>query len=153
MWALQIWLLFKLLALITFYSNMVQPQNFLGLLIIYLALHHCLQNPNITFQYWDMSHQMTWYILAHMPYFRKPGHLRYHNSFYCDSFFSCCLSKLQNMLISMTSVVMVLSRVHNIQYYELLVLLHTIFYSKYNIIFLPQIISLTFIVALCIVVF
>jgi len=36
---------------------------------------HCLQNPNTTFQYWDMSHQMTWYILAHMPYFRRPGHI------------------------------------------------------------------------------
>ena len=22
-----------------------------------------------------MSHQMTWYILAHMPYFRRPGHI------------------------------------------------------------------------------
>ena len=28
-----------------------------------------------------MSHQMTWYILAHMPYFRRPGHL-----FYCCKF-------------------------------------------------------------------
>ena len=53
---------------------MAQPQNFLGLLIIYLALQHCLQNPNTTFQYGDMSHKMTWYILAHMPYFRRPGH-------------------------------------------------------------------------------
>ena len=51
MWALKIQLLFKLLALITFYSNMVRPQNFLGLLIIYLALQQCLQNPNATFQY------------------------------------------------------------------------------------------------------
>ena len=57
---------------------MVQPQNFLGLLIIYLALQHCLQNPNTTFQYWDMSHQMSWYILAHMPYFRRPGHILWH---------------------------------------------------------------------------
>ena len=31
-------ILFKPLALITFYSNMVQPKKFLGLLIIYLAL-------------------------------------------------------------------------------------------------------------------
>ena len=54
---------------------MVQRHNFLGLLIIYLALQHCLQNPNTTFQYRDMSHQMTWYILAHMPYFRRPGHV------------------------------------------------------------------------------
>ena len=75
MWALKIWLLFKLLALTTFFSNMVQPQNFPDLLIIYLALQHCLQNPNSTFQYWDMCHQMTWYILAHMPYFRRPGHI------------------------------------------------------------------------------
>ena len=71
MWALKIWLLFKLLAFITF---LLRPQNFLSLLIIYLALQHCLQNPNTTFQFWDMSHQMTWYILAHMPYFRRPGH-------------------------------------------------------------------------------
>ena len=49
--------------------------NFLGLLIIYLALQHCLQNQNTTFQYWDMSHQMTWYILAHMPYFCRPNHI------------------------------------------------------------------------------
>ena len=28
-----------------------------------------------TFQYWDISHQMTWYILAHMPYFCRPGHI------------------------------------------------------------------------------
>ena len=53
---------------------MVRPQNFQGLLI-YLALQHCLQNPNTTFQYWDMSHQMTWYILAHMPYFCRPGRI------------------------------------------------------------------------------
>jgi len=39
------------LALITFYSNMVRPQDFLGLLMIYLALQHCLQNPDTTFQY------------------------------------------------------------------------------------------------------
>ena len=36
------------------------------------GLQHCLQNPNTTFQYRDMSHQMTWYILAHMPYFAGP---------------------------------------------------------------------------------
>jgi len=46
MWALKI---FLLLVLITFYSNMVQPKNFLGLLIIYLALQHCLQNSNTIF--------------------------------------------------------------------------------------------------------
>ena len=75
MWALKIWLLFKLLAFITFYSNMVQPQNFQSLLTIYLALQNFLQNPNTTFQYWDLSHQMTWYILSHMPYVRRPGHI------------------------------------------------------------------------------
>jgi len=75
MWALKIWLLFKLLALITFYSNIVRPQNFLGLLIIYLALQHFLQNPNTTFQHWDMSQHMTWGILAHIPYFRRPSHI------------------------------------------------------------------------------
>ena len=75
MWALKIWLIFKLLALITFNSNMVRPQNFQNLLKIYLALQNFLQNPNITFQYWDMSHQMTLYILAHMPYFRRLGHI------------------------------------------------------------------------------
>jgi len=74
-WALKMWLLFKLLALITFYSNVVQPQKFHGLLIIYLALQHCLQNPNTSLWYWDMSHQMTWFILAHMPCFRRPGHI------------------------------------------------------------------------------
>ena len=46
-----------------------------SVLIIYLALKHCLQNSNATFQYCDMSHQMTWYILAHMPYFHRPGHI------------------------------------------------------------------------------
>ena len=69
---------FSNLALITFYSNMVRPQNFLSLLIIYLALQHCLQNPNTTFQYWDMSHKMAWYILVHMPYFRRPSHIWWH---------------------------------------------------------------------------
>ena len=54
---------------------MVSPQNFQNLLIIYLALQNFLQKPNTTFQYWDMFHQMTWYILAHMPYFRRPGHI------------------------------------------------------------------------------
>ena len=89
MWALKIWPLFKLLDLITFYFNMIQPQKSQNLLIIYLALQHCLQNPNAKFQYWDMSHQMTrwtdrmdghtdkkWtYFLVHMPYFRRPGHI------------------------------------------------------------------------------
>ena len=53
---------------------MVHPQKFQSLLIIYLALQHCLQNPNAKFQYRDVSHQMTRYILAHMPYFCRPGH-------------------------------------------------------------------------------
>ena len=55
MWALKIWLLFKVLALITFYSIIVQPQKFQGLLIIYFALQHCLENPNTTFQSQFMS--------------------------------------------------------------------------------------------------
>jgi len=66
---------------------MVLPQNFLGLLIIYyhLALQHCLQNPNTTFQYLDMSHQMTWYILAYIPYFRRPMASHYYIHFYSHS--------------------------------------------------------------------
>ena len=34
-----------------FYFNMVWPQNFLGLLIIYLTLKCCFQNQNTAFQY------------------------------------------------------------------------------------------------------
>jgi len=54
---------------------MVLQQNFQSLLTICLALKKFLQNPNTAFQYWDIFHQMTWYILAHMPYFRRPGHI------------------------------------------------------------------------------
>ena len=46
---------------------MVRPQTFLGLLIIYLALQHCLQNPKCYISV--LKYQMTWYILARMPLF------------------------------------------------------------------------------------
>ena len=64
----------KLLAFINLfqYGTATKFQSFL---IIYLALQHCLQNPNAKFQHWDMSYQMTCYILAYMLYFCRPGHI------------------------------------------------------------------------------
>ena len=35
-----------------------------------------------------MSHQMIWYILAHMPYFRRPGHIL------CRNYMSLAIRKL-----------------------------------------------------------
>ena len=72
---------------------MVQQQKFVGLLIIYLALQHWLQNPNTPFQYRDISHQMTWYILAHMPYFRRPGH-----KYFIDTTTRSLYSKVHSLL-------------------------------------------------------
>ena len=75
---------------------MVQSHNFLGLLIIYLALQHCLQNPNTAFQYRDMSHKMTWYILAHMPYFRRRSHIYYRTLCGRDQREKCALNALKH---------------------------------------------------------
>jgi len=47
----------------------------LGWSILVLDQDTYLQNPNTKFQYWDMSYQMTYHVLAHMPYFRRPGHI------------------------------------------------------------------------------
>jgi len=78
MWALKIQLLFKFLLLITFYSNKVSPHNFQRLCMAFL------QNPNTTLQYWDMSHQITWYILAHMPCFHRRSHKLWCNQVSLD---------------------------------------------------------------------
>ena len=38
-------------------------------------VHNLTGFPNATFQYWDITHQITWYILAHVPCFCRPGHI------------------------------------------------------------------------------
>jgi len=72
-----------------------------------LAVEHSLQNPNATFQHWDMSYQMTWCILAHMPYFRRPGHNSFHllvwfnhvtSLWYLNYIISCLLMCYQLLL-------------------------------------------------------
>ena len=104
---------FQTLAIITLYSNMVQSQKFQSLLIIYLALEHCLQNPNTKFQHWDMSHQMALYILAHMPYFRRPMYICMEVLDYC---YACMYGGFTLLLFEHFSYITIANNKNNLRF-------------------------------------